>query len=279
VFTNTSLTFVTVFWSIAMAIKYSKLWSAGYDWHDVFRQPRHRAFVDVVHDFGDEIAALFSKKKRAELRARQAANPPIPPLGAPGSPTALGPGAPNGAYGSHAALVRDAEHDRAEILRGVNALPSSDRALVDGVIPAADGLLRRIQSLAISLVEMERVRTPGAAERIEGEIAALEAQANPLDTAASEQRVRRLALLKRERRALADTERRSTETTGKLESCALALRNMRLDVLRLRAGGVASATQHITLLTERARSLADDVDAAVRGAAEGWRATAPSRRV
>ena len=43
---------------------------------------------------------------------------------------------------------------------------------------------------------------------------------------------------------------------------------MRLDVLRLRAGGVASVSDHITVLTERARSLADEVDAAVRGVDE-----------
>ena len=100
----------------------------------------------------------------------------------------------------------------------------------------------------------------------------LEAQANPLDYAASEDRVRRLARLKRDRRAVADTGKRRGDTLGKLESCALALQSMRVDVLRLRAGGVASVSQHITLLTERARSLADEVDAAVGGVDEARRA-------
>jgi len=100
----------------------------------------------------------------------------------------------------------------------------------------------------------------------------LEAQANPLDYTASEERVRRLARLKRDRRAVADASRRRSETWGKLESCALALQSMRVDVLRLRAGGVASVSQHITVLTERARSLADEVDAAVGGVDEARRA-------
>jgi serine/threonine-protein kinase len=95
------------------------------------------------------------------------------------------------------------------------------------------------------------------------QIAELEAQANPLDRAASEERVRRLALLKRQRSALADQARRRAELGAKLESCALALSNMRLDVLRLRAGGIAQSLDQVTLLTERARSLAEDVDAAV----------------
>jgi serine/threonine-protein kinase len=123
-----------------------------------------------------------------------------------------------------------------------------------------------VKSLAMSLVELDRTTVPAAAERIERDIARLEAEANPLDVAASEQRVRQLATLKRERRAQADAVRRQSDARAKLESCGLALQNMRLDVLRLRAGSVANVTGQITLLTERARSLADDVDAAVQGA-------------
>jgi hypothetical protein len=43
---------------------------------------------------------------------------------------------------------------------------------------------------------------------------------------------------------------------------------MRLDVLRLRAGNIAGAMDQITTLTERARSLAEEVDAAVYAADE-----------
>jgi serine/threonine-protein kinase len=171
--------------------------------------------------------------------------------------------------------VRRAARDRDEIIRIVGALPRSDQSLVEGVVPAAEGLYRRTQGLAAALNASEP--TPGAADRIEEEIASLEAQANPLDVPRSEERVRRLALLKRERRAVADATRRHDETAAKMESCALALQNMRIDVLRLRAEGVAGVSQHITLLTERARSLADEVDAVVqvgaatRGSSEGGR--------
>ena len=90
--------------------------------------------------------------------------------------------------------------------------------------------------------------------------------------------MRRLALLKRQRRALADNARRRQQTAAKLESCLLALQNMRYDTLRLRAGGVAAASQQITLLTERARALAEDVDAAVLGVEEARRVSSTSRR-
>ena len=35
---------------IPFAYKYAKLWSNGFDWHDVFRQPRELEIVDVIED-------------------------------------------------------------------------------------------------------------------------------------------------------------------------------------------------------------------------------------
>jgi serine/threonine-protein kinase len=48
---------------------------------------------------------------------------------------------------------------------------------------------------------------------------------------------------------------------GKLESCALALQNMRFDVLRLKTG--AQSWQHVTSVAEQAMALAREVDSAV----------------
>jgi serine/threonine-protein kinase len=272
IFTSSDFLTITVLWSMGMAFKYSKLWSAGYDWRDVFRQPRDRRLLDVASETIEEARAVFDRSRRG--LPREPRHRPLPPPPPAGSPAA----APRGDYGRYTDTVRRAEQDRGEIIRLVSSLPKSDQLLVDGVIPAADGLYQRIQTLSRALLEQERVLAPGAMEQIEEQIATLEAQANPLDVAASEERVRRLALLKRQRRALVDAIRRRDETSSKLESCSLALQGMRLDVLRLRAGGVASASEHITLLTERARSLAEEVDAAVRGVDDLRGARAPSRR-
>jgi serine/threonine-protein kinase len=267
-FTSTDLISVTVIWSIFMAAKYSKLWSAGYDWRDVFRQPRDRRLVDVASETMEHAQAVFNRGKRDELRVRsQAERAALPALGTPR-------GLPAADFGRYGDTVQRAGVDRGEILQIVTSLPKSDQSLVDGVIPAAEGLYRRVQSLALSVGEQDRAIDPSEAERIEREISALEAQANPLEIAASEDRVRRLARLKRDRRAAADRSRRRDETWAKLESCALALQGMRVDVLRLRAGGVASASQQITMLTERARALAEDVDAAVRGVDDARRSGA-----
>jgi serine/threonine protein kinase len=279
ILTSSDFITITVIWSMVMAYKYSKLWSAGYDWRDVFRQPRDRRLVDVASEaVTGTVEALDRWASRGSRQSGGRPRVPAPKPVEPLPPVALPRPEiqPATGFGRYDDLVARAGQDRGEIIRIVNGLPRSDQVLVDGVIPAADGLYQRVQTLARLVLEQERALEPGAAERVEEEISTLEAQANPLDVAASEERVRRLAFLKRERRALAAAARRRDETVAKLESCSLALQNMRLDVLRLQAGGVSGAGNHITVLTERARLLADEVDAAVRGADEGQRSPRPS---
>src|SRR5690606_22948416 len=86
----------------------------------------------------------------------------------------------------------------------------------------------------------------------------LEAQSNPHEGAASEQRIRRLAFLKRDRRAAVDRENRRDTTREKLESCLLALRNLRLDLSRMEVG--SRSYQQVTTLVEHAQQIANDLD-------------------
>ena len=88
----------------------------------------------------------------------------------------------------------------------------------------------------MNLTELERNVAPNAAEAVESEIASLEAQANPLDIQASEERVKRLAYLKRQRQQIADFVRRRERAKEKLDSCSLALQNMGYDLMRLQSG-------------------------------------------
>jgi serine/threonine protein kinase len=267
IFGHMDLYVVTVIWSMLMAFKYSKLWNAGYDWRDVFRQPRDRRLVDVATETIEEARGLFDKDRRALPRPARAALPPMPPMPGTGAQQRSSAyDASRGDMGPYRGTVQRAEQDRGEILRLVHSLPPSDQSLVDGVIPATEALYQRIQLLAQATAADEKSSAPEAMAQIESQINELEAQANPLEVRASEDRVRRLALLKRQRRGVADVARRHDDARAKLDSCVLALQNMRLDILRLRAGSVANAGSHITQLTERARSLADEVDAAVYGA-------------
>jgi serine/threonine-protein kinase len=98
----------------------------------------------------------------------------------------------------------------------------------------------------------------------------LEGQANPLEPG-SEDRVRRLAYLKRQRRAVKDIQERRDTVAAKLETCSLALRQLKLDMLRLRAG--AQTHQHVTSLALEAMALAENVDSALYVADELARVT------
>ena len=216
----------------------------------------------------EEAQTIFDKQQaRGSCSARHRSRRTSSARSAPGA--AGGYGAGRSRTAASTSVVRQAAHDREEITRLVLSLPEER--------PEPGGRRRprrrRRSSSASRRSPPIRSRTdggiaPGASEELERQIAKLESEANPLDVAASENRVRRLALLKRERRALADAISRRDESAAKLESCRLQLQNMRLDILRLRAGGVAEAAVHITQLTHRARALADDVDAAILGVDE-----------
>jgi len=123
------------------------------------------------------------------------------------------------------------------------------------------------------LSDLERGAGANSPDAVEAEISKLESAANPLDETGSEERVRRLAYLKRQRRALADVTSRRDAIAAKLETCLVALQNIKLDLIRLKAG--SQTPQHITSLAIDALNLADSVDSALYVADEmaGGRST------
>ena len=262
---------ITVIWSIYLAFKYAKLWADGYDWRDVFRQSRDRELIDVFDDAMIRIRALVDGNQRRLLReqsrarrlARRSGGGRVElGLGVPGSAAPLDENrAAIAGAGRHGERIRQAANDRDEISRILENLPAADRTRLAEVGRSAHALYDRVQALALSLSALERSLASGAPETVDAEIARLEGAANPLDRVASEERVRRLAYLRRQRRAIVDLVRRRDDAAEKLETCALALQNMRLDLVRLRAG--AQTHQNITTLAVNALSLADSVDSAL----------------
>jgi len=272
---------LTGLWSVYMAFQYAKLWSDGFDWRDVFRQPRHREILDVASEAIDDASALFDPSRRRQLRDRARRRvgmgertPTTPRTGAVSTGTAL-PALASGmqmpADSSTPVVVRQAEMDRDEILRIVESLPRSERSKIPEVVASANALVERIRALALAVTETGRDGPGIGGAEIDEEIAQLESEANPLDRVASEKRVRRLAFLKRQRRAVADVEQRRSQASARLEGCAMALQSMRLDVLRLRAGALSH--QHMTSVAEQALTLARDVDSAMYVADEMARLT------
>ncbi len=272
----------TVLWSIWLAFKYAKLWSDGYDWRDVFRQPRERELVDVFDDVLTTIRSLFDRNLRKSLReqrrARRIQTADTPALG-PG-PSGIGSAADVAMVaGSYSDRVRRADADRAEVLRLLQRMPQSERSRIPDVGRSADALAEKVKSLAVALAELDRTSGGDRARALETEISQLEGAANPLDERGSDERVRKLAKLKRDRRAYADAAGRRDTIAAKLETCLVALQNIKLDLIRLSAG--SQTPQHVTTLAMDALNLADSVDSALyvsdelRGESAGGRT--PSR--
>jgi serine/threonine-protein kinase len=279
-FSNHDFIALTVIWTVGLAFKYSKLWAAGYDWRDVFRQPRDRLMFDVAAETIDDARALFDEKKRAQVRARARSRgqgmfspisplpsmqpfQPYPRINAPGGVTPLSPipaGAPgpfaDSRYGS---AIREAESDHREIHRQLLNMPPDEREQIPEVATSADAVFRKVQQLALSLSDMDRGAGRESPEAVEKEISTLESQANPLDYGASEGRVRRLALLRRQRRALADLGRKKQEAQEKLDNCRQLLRSMRLELVRFRTGGLNAQPTGLTMVTQQAQSVVRDM--------------------
>ncbi len=280
---------VTGFWSIFMAVQYSKLWQDGYNWRDVFRQPRDRLMFDVAAETIDDARALFDETKREQVRARARAratgglfpdNPSAAALGSgagrtggrmPRSPL---PGesnpppplpADNSPYGSALSSIRV---DRDEIHRQLMGMTKDERAQIPDVGESADAIYRKAMQVGTGLAELDLRDNRDTPEAIETEIDKLEGQANPLDYRASEERVRRLAHLKRQRRVVADLAKRRTESETKLEHCRQLLRSMRLELLRYRSAGMSGASNGLTMVTQQAQVVVKEMGYLSDAAAE-----------
>ena len=287
------LTFIPAFWSIGIAMGYAKLWQAGYDWRDVFKQQRHVLLADVVSEKAEDVAALWDPQKRNTVRERQRLRLQQGTAGSLFSatdrmasedgtlPVGVVPGAgfdERARYGAWFDAVREGTSDRAEIQRMYETLPKAERSIANGIVSPADGLLEAVKAEAAQLADLDRT-TPSLPDvsRIESEIALLESQANPLERG-SEERVRRLAKLRREAR-LATTERdRRDRSTSRLERARSALRSIRFDLVKLRTGASAGSTVGVTQLAERAQELARDVDAVLAAVGDTKSRTSPGAR-
>jgi len=130
------------------------------------------------------------------------------------------------------------------------------------VVATADALLARAETLARTAQAMSTGVDERAAGRIEERIKATQAQPE------SAERERQLSLLARQRQALTDLLARRRGIDEQIESCGLAMQNVRFDLLRLRSAGVAAVLDDLTHATQQARALSRDVDHAIAAASE-----------
>jgi serine/threonine-protein kinase len=211
---------------------YAQLWQAGYSWRDVLTRP-------PAHD-----AVERTLVKGTPNLARQ-----LPPPRAD-------------EYGAHVSAIAQVQGDRQAILKLLDRLPAAERKMLPEVQQTVNGLYERATDVARTLHAMDsNLDTEGLAQ-IDERIAALAKE--PDDP----ERARRLNLLERQRQTIVDLNGRRGQVASHLESCVLAMQNVRFDLLRLRSAGVAAVLSDLTQATQQAKALSRDVDNAIAAAGE-----------
>lgn len=174
-----------------------------------------------------------------------------------------GAGVAQSVYGE---LVRNACDDRLVIEEITSKLSPDDKALVPDVLPTADALLERIGSLANGLERLDRDLPGGALADLAARIAAIEAE-----PAQSPDRERRLSLLTRQRAALDDLQARRDTMRRQIDSASLALRSLRLDIVKLRTLGMNAGMDDVTSATQEARAVSRELGYVMDAAEESRR--------
>jgi small-conductance mechanosensitive channel len=165
-------------------------------------------------------------------------------------------------YGAQLAAIQQVQSDRQAILKLMERLPASERKMLPEIQQTIDGLYERATDLARTLHAMDSNLDVQGLAQIEERIAGLAKE--PDDP----ERARRLNLLERQRQTINDLHGRRSQVASHLESCVLAMQNVRFDLLRLRSAGVAAVLGDLTQATQQAKALSRDVDNAIAAAGE-----------
>jgi serine/threonine protein kinase len=216
---------------IGLLRNYAQLWQAGYSWRDVLSRPPAPDAIETTMARG-----IKGGRQLAAPRSEE--------------------------FGAHFGAVQQVFGDRQAILKLMEKLPASERKMLPEVQQTADALYNRATDLARTLHAMDSNFDVQGLSQIDERIAALSRE--PDDP----ERARRLNLLERQRQTIVDLQGRRSQVASHLESCVLAMQNMRFDLLRLRSAGVAAVLGDLTQATQQARALSRDVDNAIAAAGE-----------
>jgi serine/threonine-protein kinase len=217
---------------IPLLRSYATLWQSGYSWRDVLSRP-------AAHDSAETKLTTNGGKLPRLLPAPTAAD-----------------------YGLGLPQIQQLYRDRTAILGLMERLPPSEKKLLPEVVHTADALFARATDLGKTLHAMDANLETGGFSRIEERIAAI------LREPDDEERARRIGLLERQKNQMAELRSRRDQVAANLESCILAMQNVRFDLLRLKSAGVGAVLGDLTNATQQARALSRDVDGAIAAASE-----------
>ena len=163
---------------------------------------------------------------------------------------------------AHGMAIRRAAEERSAILDIVKKLTKAERQMLPDVVPTVHALVERVARLATTLHRLDGDYDPASATRIEARIAASEG----LDSSTEE--LREIALLRRQRVSLEHLARQRTTLARQIEQGLLALGNLRLDLLKLRASGLEAGLADVSSATQEARALSRDIGVALEAVSE-----------
>ena len=223
--------FPTFGMGIGMLKNYAKLWQSGYSWRDVLTRPPAPDAVETMMTKGAKLPRQLPQPTADE-------------------------------FGAYLPQILQVQSDRFAIGKLMEKLPPSERKLLPEVQQTVDGLYERAIDVARTLHAMDSNMDSEGLAAIDERIGALSKE--PDDP----ERARRLNLLQRQRQTIVDLQGRRSQVAGHLESCVLAMQNVRFDLLRLRSAGVAAVLGDLTQATQQAKALSRDVDNAIAAAGE-----------
>lgn len=154
----------------------------------------------------------------------------------------------------YAELVRNAADDRVAIADIISTLPAADKGMIPDVEPTADALLERIGALTNGLERLDRDLPGNSLQDLRERLAVTQAEPEQVPD-----RERRLELLQRQLTSLEALSAQRETMRRQLDSASMALRTLRLDIVKLRTMGVAATAQDVTSATQEARAISRDL--------------------
>ncbi|MCU0647929.1 MAG: protein kinase [Gemmatimonadaceae bacterium] len=160
------------------------------------------------------------------------------------------------------AAVRAAAADRIAIRDTLSRLSDADRQMIPDAMPTVDGLCDRVATLAQHIARIDHDLSGNVRLELEEKLAAMAKEPH------SPELERRRGLLERQRTSLDDLASRREGFARQLDNASIALRNLRLDLAKLRTAGVGAAIHDVSSATQEARALSLDIARAMEVADE-----------
>jgi len=167
--------------------------------------------------------------------------------------------------GAHGAAVRRAAEDRVAVEDTLGRLAKAERDMIPDVLPTVIALTERVGSLASTLHGLDTDVSESSIASLEQRLRSLRAEVG--ETPSPEQE-RRITLLERQQGTIKELGDRRRVLAAQLESASLALRNLRLDLSKLRSSGLGTAMSDVNSATQEARAISRDIGHAVDALAE-----------